>query len=180
MRPWRAANSLIYSGILVILKIVRDWFRKNPWDGKIVHRQCGIGFSTYRNIICASLGTLIYGRVTKPGTGQFPLSIPKIWRLYRFLITCWSSSMFWMLKSGILTKHLSKKKMGGWWGSNPRPLEPQSSALTSWATTTVWEGKTKENLEIWKFEKRKRPMQPHFSPGRIYRRPWFPFLGRLL
>ena len=28
--------------------------------------------------------------------------------------------------------------LGGWWGSNPRPSESQSDALTNWATTTVF------------------------------------------
>ena len=27
--------------------------------------------------------------------------------------------------------------VGGWWGSNPRPSEPQSDALTDWTTATI-------------------------------------------
>ena len=31
----------------------------------------------------------------------------------------------------------SKDVLGGWWVSNPRPPEPQSGALTNWATATI-------------------------------------------
>lgn len=44
----------------------------------------------------------------------------------------------------ILFKGTKTTIVGEWWGSNPRPLESQSSALTNWATITIYcQGKSK-------------------------------------
>ncbi len=61
----------------------------------------------------------------------------KSW-LIRFLPSIW----YWSI---LFEEYINKKKytfksvlsLGEWWVSNPRPSEPQSDALTNWATITV-------------------------------------------
>ena len=49
------------------------------------------------------------------------------------------AGLFVLICGGLPTKKglLSKTLSGGRWGSNPRPSEPQSDALTDWATSTI-------------------------------------------